>query len=126
MSKKTHDDKSGLHALKNNFQQYALSGGIILLVLIFIGSIILSKNDSTPVPTSVPSTNIASVPDVLPLSTDDNTIELAYVLNTHTKKFHSPNCGEVKKIKESNRCDITATKENILDSGYAPCGKCNP
>ena len=49
-----------------------------------------------------------------------------YVLNTNTKKFHYPNCSSVKKMKDKNRKDVTDTRENIIESGYDPCKKCNP
>ena len=53
-------------------------------------------------------------------------VGFAYVLNTNTKKFHNPGCSSVKDIKDSNRQDITATREEILAMGYSPCGRCHP
>ncbi len=52
-----------------------------------------------------------------------NTFE--YVLNTSTHKFHSPSCSSVKKIKPENY-STTDSRENAINSGYEPCGKCNP
>lgn len=49
----------------------------------------------------------------------------SYVLNTNTKKFHKPTCGEVKKIKPSNYSTIES-RDQAINQGYVPCKKCNP
>lgn len=49
-----------------------------------------------------------------------------YVLNTNSHKFHYPGCKSVKKMKDSNRCDVTSTREEIISQGYDPCKNCNP
>ena len=51
---------------------------------------------------------------------------VAYVLNTNTKKFHKPSCSSVSKMKEKNRQDVTATRDELIEQGYAPCGQCKP
>lgn len=52
--------------------------------------------------------------------------ERAYVLNTNTKRFHLPECSAVSSIKGKNRVDLDATRAELIDSGYTPCGICNP
>lgn len=49
-----------------------------------------------------------------------------YVLNLNTHKFHDPTCGEVRKIKPENYQATNATREEIVNSGYVPCGICGP
>ena len=49
-----------------------------------------------------------------------------YVLNTNTKKFHRPSCSSIKQMKDSNKQEVTATREDIISMGYDPCKKCNP
>lgn len=49
-----------------------------------------------------------------------------YVLNTNTMVFHYSGCTSAKKIKEENRSDTYATREEVLSWGYSPCGNCNP
>ncbi len=49
-----------------------------------------------------------------------------YIANRNTGKFHEPSCPSVKKMKESNKLTITATREQMLADGYSPCGNCNP
>ena len=50
----------------------------------------------------------------------------AYVLNTHTMKFHLPDCPSVGEILTANRQDITAARQEVIELGYAPCGRCHP
>jgi len=49
-----------------------------------------------------------------------------YVLNTNTKKFHFPDCGSAKQIKEKNKKIVEDTRDHIISQGYAPCKNCNP
>lgn len=49
-----------------------------------------------------------------------------YVLNTNTKKFHYPSCGSADDIKESNRKEYHGVREEIIEMGYDPCGRCHP
>lgn len=49
-----------------------------------------------------------------------------YVLNTNTKKFHSPSCSSASDIKEKNRAEFTGSRQELIDDGYSPCGRCNP
>lgn len=50
----------------------------------------------------------------------------SYVLNTNTKRFHSPACDSVDQMSEKNRQDVKATRDELLAQGYSPCGNCNP
>lgn len=49
-----------------------------------------------------------------------------YVLNKSTKKFHYPSCSSAKKIAEHNYDEREATREELIDDGYVPCGICKP
>ena len=85
----------------------------------------------TPAPvTPIKPTNTSSntgtrtnVTNNIPASTNATT---TYVLNTNTKKFHYSSCGEVSKIKASNKKVVTASRASIISQGFQPCKKCNP
>ena len=49
-----------------------------------------------------------------------------YVLNTSTKKFHYPDCPSVKKTQAENREKFHGTREELLQRGFQPCGRCLP
>ena len=52
--------------------------------------------------------------------------EFNYVLNTNSKKFHSPSCSSVDKIKPENKDTFSGTRDSLIDDGYSPCGICKP
>ena len=54
------------------------------------------------------------------------TQEVTYILNTNTKKFHYPSCSSVNSIKDKNKKEFYGTREEAIEAGYAPCGKCHP
>lgn len=49
-----------------------------------------------------------------------------YVLNQNTMKFHLPGCSSVQQIKDWNRQEVTAGREELLEQGYQPCQNCRP
>jgi len=49
-----------------------------------------------------------------------------YVLNTNSKKFHYPSCSSVDDMKESNKQYYTGSRDDLIASGYSPCGRCHP
>lgn len=49
-----------------------------------------------------------------------------YILNTNSMKFHEPDCESVVKIREHNRDESDATREELIALGYSACGVCRP
>ena len=62
----------------------------------------------------------------VPSSLSVESEQISYVLNTNTKKFHYPSCSSVETIKDKNRQDFTGSREEAINMGYDPCGRCNP
>ena len=52
--------------------------------------------------------------------------EETYILNTSSKKFHKPSCSSVDDMKEKNKREVTASRDELISDGYAPCKRCNP
>lgn len=52
--------------------------------------------------------------------------EAAYVLNINTGKFHKPSCSSVEQMAEYNREYVDISREELIESGYEPCKRCNP
>lgn len=52
--------------------------------------------------------------------------EDTYIVNTNTGKFHKSSCRSVKQMKESNKSERTATRDELISEGYEPCKNCNP
>ena len=59
-----------------------------------------------------------------PVSADG--VELDYVLNTNTKKFHKSDCKSVADIKDKNKQSYHGSREELINRGYDPCGRCHP
>ena len=52
--------------------------------------------------------------------------EQTYILNKNTKKFHEPECPSADDIKAKNKSEFIGTREELIEEGYDPCGKCRP
>ena len=67
-----------------------------------------------------------------PLESEESTVDsnedttTTYILNTNTKKFHYPYCDSVNEMKDKNKQIFTGTREEVIETGYSPCGKCKP
>jgi len=73
--------------------------------------------------------DISVVLDYTEKQTKSNTVmssELTYILNTNTKRFHDPSCPSCTEMKPSNRQETTLTRDELIESGYKPCGRCQP
>lgn len=49
-----------------------------------------------------------------------------YILNTSTKKIHSPSCSYAAKIADKNRAEYSGSVEDLFSMGYTLCKTCNP
>jgi DNA-entry nuclease len=50
----------------------------------------------------------------------------SYILNTSTKVFHYPSCSSVKQMSAKNTKSSAGTRDEIIEMGYRPCGRCKP
>ena len=91
--------------------------------------------DPTPAPTPSPTMEPTPEPTPEPEPNDGEGDRSAadalspvrdYVLNTNSKKFHTPDCRSVDQMKEENKAFFTGSREEILDLGYVPCKNCDP
>lgn len=84
---------------------------IILLILSTSLCILSSCTSSKPEPTTAPSVK------------GSNT---TYILNKNSKKFHYPSCASVDDMLPKNKWEFTGTRQEVINKGYKPCGRCNP
>lgn len=59
-------------------------------------------------------------------NTGQSSEEQTYILNKNTKKFHDPDCSGVDDIKKKNKSEFTGTRDELIEEGYEPCGRCRP
>ena len=73
---------------------------------------------------------MASSEEIFPqrkrLTLEAKELPVFYVVNQHSKVFHFAYCPSVEQMKETNRLYSFDTREELLESGYKPCGSCQP
>ena len=70
---------------------------------------------------------IKTVPTEIPEPVPEpDAIEVTYVLNKNTHKFHYPDCDSVSDMKAKNRQDVNWSRDEVVAAGYQPCGRCKP
>jgi len=52
--------------------------------------------------------------------------EQTYILNLNTGRFHKPDCESVAEMRPYNRQEVTCLRQDLIDQGYIPCGRCQP
>ncbi|MBQ6222978.1 MAG: DNA/RNA non-specific endonuclease [Solobacterium sp.] len=55
-----------------------------------------------------------------------NNLEITYAINTNTLRFHDLSCPSVEETKKKNLAYSINTREELIEQGYEPCGRCNP
>ena len=61
-----------------------------------------------------------------PIQRAEQSVGTTYILNTNSHKFHYPSCSSVDQMKESNKQEYTGRRDDLIEQGYSPCGRCNP
>lgn len=74
---------------------------------------------------AAPSTNNNTTNDTTEPS-DVVVGDVTYVLNTNSHKFHYADCASVADMNENNKEESTATRDELINNGYSPCGVCKP
>lgn len=69
--------------------------------------------------------NTPPVPDSSEVKETPAISETNYVGNKNSLVFHKTDCSSVADMKESNKVFFTI-RQNAVDQGYTPCGRCNP
>lgn len=99
------------------------------LIIFLSAGLILSSCTSESDVTSVSSESevVTTVISTIEISeTETITQKTDYIVNTNTGKFHYPDCPGVDQMIETNKLYYSGNKENLLEYGYTPCGRCNP
>ena len=56
---------------------------------------------------------------------EESTIQVAYIGNRKTMKFHRPECDSIADMAEANKVPL-GSREDAIRMGYVPCGRCKP
>lgn len=75
---------------------------------------------------SDPGSKVTRV-EIFPLETREPAGDLnTYVLNTGSHRFHRLGCASVEKMAEKNKETVTASRDDLIAQGFAPCTRCRP
>ena len=61
-----------------------------------------------------------------PTQQNNNSSSTTYIANKNTKKFHYPTCSSVGQMKENNKKYLNCSRDQAIQQGYDPCGRCCP
>ena len=83
------------------------------------------SGDSEEVEDSIEDT---AIPNTRELQHEESELEITYVYNSNTEKFHYPDCLSVEDIKPRNRIDLNCSREELLNiyPKAKPCKRCKP
>lgn len=56
----------------------------------------------------------------------EESVEITYVLNNNSRKFHYRSCHSAAKIADHNRGESNESRDVLISRGYDPCGNCHP
>ena len=112
---------------------------VIILILMTVlgicgscgGSSAEITSDERQTSTSIETQNVAeaTVQSEIPvpaIGPEENPPEITYILNTSSRKFHKPSCRSVELMKPENARETSASRDEVLEIGYTPCGNCRP
>lgn len=61
-----------------------------------------------------------------PSQSSGSSSSASYIANKNTKKFHYPSCSSVGQMNESNKEYLNCSREQAIQQGFEPCGRCSP
>lgn len=64
--------------------------------------------------------------DDQPLISQEELENVTYIGNRNSHRFHYPNCDSVSDMKEKNKVFFYGGRDEVIEAGYTPCGRCNP
>ncbi|MBQ8173921.1 MAG: DNA/RNA non-specific endonuclease [Clostridia bacterium] len=64
--------------------------------------------------------------DDAPDTPDDEGVNVTYILNISTRRFHLPTCSSVSGMSEKNKQEFVGSRDDLLSDDFVPCGTCKP
>ena len=81
-----------------------------------------TNTDKTTLPETIGKDEIGIQSNPVSAQTQNSA---GYCGNKNSKVFHNSSCGSVAKMKEENKV-FAKNREEMISSGYKPCGSCKP
>lgn len=84
-----------------------------------------SAPEPEPAPEPIPAPTPEPEPAPEPEPEPEPEPSVAYIGNRNSKKFHELGCSSVDDMKAKNKKELYS-REEAIDLGYEPCGRCKP
>ncbi len=91
-----------------------------------ISGIVLDKAEITPKPVQTEKANLPNETKEPQKTTEPEAEKIRYIGNKNSYIFHYPYCPSVEQMKEKNKRPLKCTRDEAIERGYDPCGRCNP
>lgn len=53
-------------------------------------------------------------------------IQITYIVNMNTGKFHCEDCPSIEQMSEHNKRKYVGDRDDLISNGYKPCKRCEP
>ena len=93
---------------------------IIVSICLASGKSGFSNNNTDNVRYTVISTSEETVGETAA------TVQITYIVNINTGKFHRPDCPSVEQMSEKNKRKYVGDRDDLIADGYEPCKRCEP
>lgn len=84
-----------------------------------------AKPDVTTSPRAVGAQVQTQVYTPTPIARSTPVPDVAYIGNRNSGVFHKLSCASVKQMYDSNKIYLYS-REQAIEQGYRPCGRCHP
>ena len=85
-----------------------------------------ATGDSQLASTGSTNSNSSSSSSSSSSSTNSTATATKYILNTSSKRIHTPTCSSATTISAKNKKEHTGSIDSLLSQGYKTCGTCKP
>ncbi|MBD5144450.1 MAG: hypothetical protein HDT21_00790 [Ruminococcus sp.] len=93
---------------------------IIVSICLARGKSDFSNNNTDNVSYTVISTSTETVSETAAA------VQITYIVNIKTGKFHRPDCPSVDRMSEKNKRKYVGDRDDLIADGYEPCKRCEP
>lgn len=96
------------------------------IVFITDGTSLTYETSITDINTSNQTSSTQTTQQQVIVQEESDEADFKWVLNTKSKKIHSPSCSSASTMKEDNKAYSSDSISSLISQGYETCGSCKP
>lgn len=93
---------------------------IAVLIFTVVSMILCMSCDSSD------SSNVDRIVVYIESVTTTEAVDIDYIINRNTGKFHYHDCPSVDQMAEHNKKEYTGDRDDLISQGYELCKRCDP